>query len=76
MPVVGSGDRNGVHVFGLEHSAKILFRFRELTQFLIRAVGELGKNFVIHIADVGGRGQSGGSPLKTRDAHKHAHANR
>src|SRR5258705_7062470 len=52
MPVVGSGDRDRVHVLLLKNVAKVLVGRRSLTHLLLRRIGKLLKNVAVHIADV------------------------
>ena len=52
MPVVGSGNRDGVHILLLENRAKVFFRRRRLAHLLLHAVGELLEYVAVHIADM------------------------
>ena len=52
MPMVGSGDRDGVHVFLFQNCAKVFFRGRGLAHLALRRIGELLQDVAVHVADV------------------------
>ena len=78
MPVVGSGDGDGIYILLLENSAEIFFRHRRFAHLLLHAVGELFEYVAVHIADMrdaGGvpvglerREMSVGAPVKADDS--------
>ena len=61
VPMVGSGDGDGVYILLLENSAEILFRHRRLAHLLLHAVGELLEYVAVHIADMR---DAGGAPVR------------
>src|SRR5258708_24476115 len=61
MPMLGSGNRDCIHVFLFEYRAKVFLRHRGLAHFLLRAVGELFENIAVYIADMR---DAGGAPVR------------
>ena len=61
MPVVGSGDGDGVHILLLENRAEVLVRHRRLAHLLLHAVSELLEYVAVHIADMR---DAGGAPVR------------
>src|SRR6202521_5401175 len=49
MPMLRSGNRDGVNVFLFQYLAKVFLRYWSLTHFLLRTVGELFENIAVHI---------------------------
>ena len=60
MPVVGSGDGDGIYILLLENFAEIFFRRRRLAHLLLHAVCELLEDIAVHIADMR---DAGGAPV-------------
>src|ERR1700733_1365939 len=52
MPMLGSRNGDGVHIFHFEDAAKVLLAHRSLIHLLLRMVGELLENGGIDIADM------------------------
>ena len=78
MPVIGSGDRDGVHILLLENPAKVFLSRRGIAHFLLHTLGELLENIAVNVADVRDAGSSLvrlecrkmriGAPIETDDS--------
>src|ERR1700722_1220434 len=52
MPMVGSGNRDGVDILPLENRAKVFVRRRGLARLALHGVSELSENVAVHIRDM------------------------
>src|SRR5260370_41078870 len=52
MPMVGSGNRDGVHILVFKNPAKVFLRRRGLARLALHTVSELSENIAVHIADM------------------------
>jgi len=52
VPVVGSGNGNGIHFLLRKHVAKVFFAYGRITQFMLSGCGELLKVIAVHIANM------------------------
>src|ERR1700722_1212568 len=50
--MVGSGNRDGVHILPLENRSEVFVRRRRLARLALHSVSELSENIVVHIADM------------------------
>src|SRR6202021_3149391 len=50
MPVIWSGNGDGVHILLLENRAKIFLRLSSVTHLLLHAVSKLLENVAVHVA--------------------------
>jgi hypothetical protein len=58
MPVIRTGNRDGVHIFLLENPAEVLFRCRRLAHPALHSVGELLENVAVDIAHMRDAGRT------------------